>query len=755
MSSETISTIDIQTSKLVLRNDLLFAPQRYRGDTYCHLECKADGTFYRISYPEYVFISLLDGRHTLSQALALASQHLGAQALTTAEANEIYMWLLRNQLGELTDQRNDGQLSPLSSQSSSVDRRQSMPKQFNPFWMKFSLVRGDGRQLTKLFDHLLSTCHWVFAPLGTLIGVSLMLVAIAAMLLHWSTIIQITEIVFSPHNLLTMAVVWLFLKLIHELGHAAVCRRYGVEISDVGIVFILFAPMPYIDVTSAWRLPSKWQRIHIAVAGMFIELVVAAIAALALVQMGVGAISATLFNVVLMASVSTVLFNANPLMRFDGYYVLSDLLGIPNLYSEANKRVQRRATWFFFGPWLRSRSGVKTKETDVDRWAYHGALECYGWLTVFWKVLICVSLALAASVFWHGAGVVLAGIGIAMWIRPQLKRLTLAIHKRWGTDRRSLLRASLSFILSLGLLTASWRYAPAPFPVSAPGVIEYSGDVQMRSEFDAFVDEIHVGDGDEVCVGDLLLVLRNDDVTRKYKELKIAMEQARLREWIAIDEGNVPEAHVQSRNVEALQRQFAQIRRQFDSQFLRAPIDGKVVRRGLANQIGSFVNEGSLLLSIGREQEKEVVVSVSQDDFDRVVDHVGSNVPIHLGGFAWQEGLFAKLEPRASTALSAECLAANEGGPLAVESIALDPNASENKPTVQLVTPRFRGVVAIAPDAGRETPLWSASSGDVAKRKRSSGRMAALVRPQLDAVQAETKQFRVNRHLLGHRHVDL
>ena len=704
MSPETISTIDIQTSRLVLRDDLIFAPQRHRGETYYHLECKIDSKFYRICYSEYVFLSLLDGSRTLSQALALASQHLGAQALTTAEATEIYLWLLRNQLGKLVDQPNHGPLSATPPKPGSPDYRQATTPQVNPFWLKFSLVGGDGPRLTKRFDRWLGTCRWMFSPQGTLIGLSLMLVAIVALQFHWTLITRNAKIAFSPGNLLTMAVAWLILKFVHELGHAAVCRRYGVEINDAGIVFVLFAPMPYIDVTSAWRLPSKWQRIHIAAAGMFVELVVAAVAALALVQIGVGAISNTLFHVVLMASVSTVLFNANPLMRFDGYYLLSDLLEIPNLYSEATKRVQRRATWLFFGPWRRSPSAIKTNETDDHRWAYLGALECYGWLTVGWRILICASLALAASVLWHGAGVVLACIGMVMWVRPQLQRLVQTIHRRWSVDRRSLLRATLSLTVASGLLVGFWQYAPAPFPVSAPGVVEYADVVQLRSEFDAFVEDIQVDDGEMVRAGDLLLVLRNDDVALKYRELQLAMEQTQLREWIAIDQGDIPESRVQSKNNEALKRQFAQIRRQFEAQFVRAPIDGMVVRRGLANQIGSFVDEGSLLVSIGREQEKEVVVSVSHNDFDRVVDRVGSHVDVHLGGFTWLAGTLAKLEPRASTTLSAECLAANEGGPLAVESIPSDPNDRESIPAVQLVTPRFRGVVAISPDAAEALP---------------------------------------------------
>ena len=699
MARDTTSTIDVNTSTLALRDDLIFAPQRYRGGTYWHIECKSDGQFHRIGHREYVFISMLDGTRTMAQALAIASQHLGDSALTSVEATQTYMWLLQSKLGTLNDHGQKRDL-PAAASAKSLARSNAPRQHPNPFWTKVSFAPFASSGSKKAIQKVLSLHHWLFRPTSTVIGIVLIAIAAASLATHWSDIRQLSHIVFSPHSLATMAITWLALKLLHEFGHAAASQRYGIDTSDAGLVFILFAPMPYVDVTSAWRLPSKWQRIHIAAAGMFVELVVAAVAAILLVQTESTTLANGLFNIVIMAGVSTVLFNANPLMRFDGYYILSDLLEIPNLYGEGSSKVRRRATRIVFGPWRR-RSDVGVTSNPSRFGVRSWLIEAYGWFTLGWRVVICVSLTLAASILWHGAGVVLAVIGIAMWLGSPLHELARAIQQRWRCNRRSIVRGAFSFS-TLGVAAAAALFmAPAPFRVFVPGMVDYADAALVRCDSDAFIDEIHVDDGQVVEAGTLLIVLRNDNVTRRYKELALEIEQTKLRRRIAMDEHDVPESHVQWRNLTSLHEQLSEITRQYEAQFVRAPVSGTVARRGLSNQIGTFVPEGSILLTIKQEEAKEVIVYVAHDDLDRVVRHVGSHVQVRMSPFVSTEGLFSKLEPRASTDLDAPCLAAAEGGPLAVES---ETDGDDDQPSLTMVTSRFRGIVTIPSDSAPHLP---------------------------------------------------
>jgi putative peptide zinc metalloprotease protein len=134
--------------------------------------------------------------------------------------------------------------------------------------------------------------------------------------------------------------VFVFVKLIHELGHAFACRRFGGECHELGIMFLVFIPTPYVDASSAWSFNNKWQRIFVGAAGMIVELFFAALCAFVWVNVGdpqhnvVGQLA---FNAMLVASVTTIIFNANPLLRYDGYYILSDWLEIPNLRQKSQE----------------------------------------------------------------------------------------------------------------------------------------------------------------------------------------------------------------------------------------------------------------------------------------------------------------------------------------------------------------------------------------------------------------------------------
>ena len=125
------------------------------------------------------------------------------------------------------------------------------------------------------------------------------------------------------------------IKTVHEFGHSFACRRFGGEVHTMGIMFLLFTPIPYMDATASWSFRSRWQRALVGAAGMIVEVFVASLATFVWASTAPGTIHSLAYNMMFVASVSTVLFNANPLLRFDGYYILSDLLDIPNLHQRS------------------------------------------------------------------------------------------------------------------------------------------------------------------------------------------------------------------------------------------------------------------------------------------------------------------------------------------------------------------------------------------------------------------------------------
>src|SRR6266850_2293992 len=172
----------------------------------------------------------------------------------------------------------------------------------------------------------------LFGPLGALVWLAVVGWGAFTAVQHWNELTHdLSSRVLAPENLLVMGLVFPVLKALHELGHACAVRAWGGEVHEMGIMFLVLMPVPYVDASAANAFAEKRRRVVVGAAGMIVEVFIAALALALWLELQPGIARAVLFNVMLIAGVSTVLFNANPLLRFDGYYILSDLIEIPNL----------------------------------------------------------------------------------------------------------------------------------------------------------------------------------------------------------------------------------------------------------------------------------------------------------------------------------------------------------------------------------------------------------------------------------------
>ncbi|MHB8974746.1 MAG: efflux RND transporter periplasmic adaptor subunit [Pirellulaceae bacterium] len=676
MNFADLSSRDLTSCRLTLSDELVFAPQQHAGAIYYHIEAPSKGQFYRVGYPEYVFLSLLDGRTPFAQAVTLSARALGAQALSQPQALEVALWLLENGLARFADDP----ATPWQTAGASRCKISGVLRGLNPFWMKIALFRSD-----RLLASLLSLTGWLFAPWMTVLGLVLIGVGMAGIGTHWSEFIASSHLIFSPRNWLSMAIAWAVLKFVHELGHALVCKRHGGEIREAGLIFILLAPAAFVDVTSSWRFASKWQRIHVAAAGMYVELVLAALAAMVWSQADSVVLRHLLFNMIVMASVSTLAFNANPLMRFDGYYIFADLLEIPNLATEGVRFVRQLGAYVFYGRMLPSRELLGGRGWVV---------RIYGLAAWLWRLVVCVSLLATASVLFKGAGLVLGVVGAACWFGKPLVQIVGELYRHYHESPLLLLRAGIVAVASAGILGATLVWLPWPATVTAPVVVEYTDLSNVRSGAVGFIDRIYVSDGQQVEIGDLLLELRNDELQTEFCELQSALSQADVLHRAALDEHDAARAQVALGNRRALVERFAEIQRQRDGLRIHAPVAGHIVARSLGNTVGTYVEEGTELLAVGDERSKELLVSVSHEQIEDVLPLLGQPVRFRCGGIRVDVGTLTRLEPRASRQLPHPALSAAVGGPLSVSQA----DAGDERTEGRLVQPQFPGVIAVSPE---------------------------------------------------------
>ncbi|QDV71161.1 Putative peptide zinc metalloprotease protein YydH [Rosistilla carotiformis] len=669
-------TDDVSQWKPRIASELVFWPDRVGGATRYRIEVPARHKFFSVGYEEYVFISLLDGNTTVAQACGRAAQTLGREALTQRQADSITHWLLQQRLARI-----DGAPRASSTASGPADQEsdKGLLRRFNPFWIKLPLPHAE---------------HWIttasaclkpaFSPPAVLAACLISWIAVASIAMQWDRFIASSAAIFSPSTWIATFTTWILLKFIHELGHAAAARRYGCETTQVGIVLVLLAPLAYVDVTTSWRLRSRWQRISIAAAGMYLEWTLAATAAIAWSWIDSPVASFHLFNIIVAASLSTVLFNANPLMRFDGYYILTDLLELPNLAAEGSMAVRDLASRLFF-----ARGVGRDRHFGWRRSVVIG----YGLAAMVWRILICITLATAAAFMFRGAGIVLVGFAIFAWVIRPTARMLQTLNRRRQQDpaacvRGVLVGGSLAVLAGAGIF-----YLPINTAIVAPAVVDQGEDVLVRSATDGFIIAIEVVDGQSVQAGDVLIRLQNEDLHQQQVELQAEIGQSDIRKRSATEKQDVAAAQMEQQTRQALDERSRQLQTQIDGLTLRAHRGGTIVARDLADRLQQYVAEGTELLTIAEPRDRRVLASIAQQDIRQVAMQVGQPVEIRTAARDRASGRLVHIHPLASSELPHAALASIHNGPLPVRT----DQDTQTKRGYRLLAPRFEAVVDIDP----------------------------------------------------------
>lgn len=669
---------ELKRCRVQLKDELIFVPQSFGDVTYYHIEVPSSSKFFKIGYAEYTFISLLDGVTSFAHALAISSQSLGAEALSEQQATQVLFWLLENGLAVTTD----ASVAPQSG----GETKQGIWQKLNPFWMKIPLGKPDS-----LLDHGNGLLGWVFHPAAIMVSLLAMVVAVVSLVTEWDKFTASAGEVFSASNWIWMLVAWVVLKIVHEFAHAIVCKRLGGTVKETGIIFILFAPLAYVDVTSSWRFQSRWRRIAVAVAGMYIELVIAAICLILWTYTRNELVAYHLINVVIMASISTLIFNANPLMRFDGYFVLADFLGIPNLYQEGGKSVTRNINWIFYG------QHEEATRREVHRWPRF--IGIYGFACAVWKVLIFAGLFIAASVMFGGWGILLCLLGAISSVVLPVARTFKNLLNRSKQRPESILRAAAVSAVLLMLVASSWWLVPNSFAVRNPCVVDFRDSAKIRAHSAGFIAEILVQEGQTVKAGQPLLRMENRELESEVTQLQAKLKQREVEERIAKNSDDPAAAQVARENRYATAKMLQEKEAEYDRLLVRAPMGGNVVARDLDDLKGSYFGRGDFLLSVANEADKEIVISVSSDNLTSVTELVGKSIPVELGSRKKIMAVVLRVDPLASVKLREPKLASPNGGTLAVKPVASD-DQSENS-HYELLKPRFHVVAKISPKSAR------------------------------------------------------
>jgi putative peptide zinc metalloprotease protein len=489
--------------------------------------------------------------------------------------------------------------------------------------------------------------------------------------------------ILAPDNWLYLLLAWILLKAVHEFYHGLVCKKYGGYVPRCGIVLILFSPVAFVDVTSSWKFRSKWQRIYTAAAGMYVELFLASVAALLWCRTESGVVSQFAHNLVTTAGLSTLIFNGNFLMRFDGYYILSDLLGFQNLYGVGQQYLR------YF--WRRYLFGVSAQplEQSGARFLF---VRVYAWATLAWRCLFYVGLLLVAAAMFRGAGIILAVIAAVGWfVQPSLQFVRYVFFGRAHEQPR---RARIALAsAAAGLLLVALLIVPWPGGASAWGVVDYEPLSIVRVRSPGFVRQVHVHPGQFVEPGELLVTIENPQTRLELAQIDLLIEQSSVRARMLHSDQNVVQYQIEQENRLSLEQQREELLGRTQALEIRAASRGHVIGRNLEALEGQYLPMGAEVLSVGDERRKQIRLSVAQKDIDFFLQQIGLHPHLRVKGHPGtvSDAQLVKVNPRATCSLPHAALAAQNGGPLTVRPVA----EGSTSRAWELAEPRFLAMVAL------------------------------------------------------------
>ena len=632
-----------------LREHARIHRHQYRGQTWYVLQNRASGHFHRFSPETHRIVGLMDGRRTMQQLWEAAVEQLGDKAPTQDDLLRLLAQLHEAEVLQADATPDiDGTLARRRRQ------RRGWVQLLHLLSWKIPLVDPDAwlRRLAPVVRPFLGVT-------GVLLWCAAVFPALVLLAMHWRDLTHDAADHFvSVQNVAVLWALFPVLKLLHELGHAAVTRAFGGEVHELGLTFLLFTPVPYVDASSSWGFPEKWRRIAVGAAGMAVELAVAAGATYVWLLTESGVIRAAAFSTIFIAGLSTVLVNANPFLRFDGYYMLADWLETPNLAPRARGYIGYLCQRYVLG-----RRGADVPEATAGERVWFLA---YAVASCVCRIaaVIAVTVALAHVSVWLAAAfvaVATAGMvaipavrGVAFLVASPLLR---------GVRGRAVAIAAAGVVTVLYVLAV----APVPYRSRAEGVIWVPEEALLRSEVEGFVQRVLVPPGRRVEKGDALLQLRDAAIDARIEEL-----EARRRELLRRHDEQYSSdrlaVQVLRQEIAYVEQSLADARQRARELTVRAPVPGTFVAATPEDLAGRLVKQGELLAYIVEVDRVTVRTVVAQGDID-LVRHRTLDVQVRLAERLSQPvpGTVRRVVPTASERLPATALGTEGGGALPID----------------------------------------------------------------------------------------
>ena len=713
MSPSTPAGQAAEHLKVKLRPDLIVQPQFYEGMTHYVIKDPIALKYFRFKVEEYFLLQQFDGKQTLQDVKRAFERKYRPQTITVDD-------LLRfaSQLHEAGIALID---SPDQAQALVRRHKKNQWKKVWQFLANILYIKIPVVDPEKMLSGMYPYFRWIYTSWFVAFSVGMMLAALTLVASQWSTFSSKLPDFQSYFNWYTIFYFWCSLaviKVIHEFGHGLTAKHYGGEVHEMGMLFLVLTPALYCDVTDSWLLPSKWKRIWISAAGIYVECFLASIATFVWWNTEQGLWNSLSMATMFICSVNTIMFNANPLLRYDGYYVMSDYLEIPNLRTKSTQFFAYLFQEYVLGLEIPVQSYMPRSRRALFV-IYAIASYLYRWVVTF-SIIYFLSQFLKPhnlqSISYIIAGASLIPL-LVMPVYQGVKFFRQPGRMRKVKKVRAAVFAVVTVALVIGVLLI-----PTPLRVQGTLVLKVAKPAEIYAAVPGRLVTLNVRDGEMVKQGAVLATLSNPEKMIEIEQLQERQEACSIKAIYYLstpDNNSRAQGVAMSQMAQQLEAPISKLNEQIGQLTLIASRDGEAIGVPHRSTIGQYLKPGKPLMEIGDPTKLEAHLILDQSDVDLIKSSDSSNKPtawIKIYGTSETtfKGYISEVAQRNQEEIPAE-LTNNAGGEIATKQ---DQKTGASKPLTPvfeaiiplenpdlLLQPGLRGFAKI--DAGHSTLAWS------------------------------------------------
>ena len=575
----------------------------YRGVAWYIVGAKSSKSNVRINGSAFYIFTQLDGERTVEAIWQSALVVLKDDAPTQDEVVQLLSSLFD---AALIDFQNLTDVDQLFDNHRRKQTKEAKSRYWNPLFLRFSIFDPD-----RIAKKLLPWFNWAFTRSALIIWLMLLLASGIMAGYLWSDISkELGSNLVAPANLIILWFVFPVMKMLHELAHAVAVKRWNGEVHEFGISLLVLLPVPYVDASDSARFSNKYRRMVVAGAGIIMETTLACLGLLIWFLVEPGLVRDVAFNVMLTGSVSSLMFNGNPLLKFDSYYVLSDAIEIPSLASRSNRYLLYLIKRYLFG--IQANSPVTS--SGEKSW-FIG----YGLLATGYRLMLTIGIALLVASQYFFIGVALAIWALLMQIAmPLLRGFKYLLTDPTLSHRRvraNVVTGGIVSVFVMGLF-----FIPVPHATQVRGVVWPLDEAMIRTGADCFVEDVLVDNGDLVDVGSELI--RCDVTLLQAEVVNLRAEKLAARAALYAAKNQVERGLKQS-EIDTVSELLLKSESKYARTTLSSPVPGVVYVPGFENLVGQYLGHGDLVGYVLSKDNISIRTMLEQERVALLGDQLG------------------------------------------------------------------------------------------------------------------------------------